>query len=168
LGVFGERNGALLAAFAFDADVGSGPESDVGAVDRDELGDAEAGVDRERQQRAVAPSFPAVLGRGIDQRGGFLAGQVGHGASVEARGGDAEHASDRRGMFGVPQRRVAKQRANRGESEVPGPRAVVPLDLEVLENAAISGSSRSSQSSADGTVPVWSCAKHNRRRRLSR
>src|SRR4051812_23367504 len=47
LGVFAERDRALLAAFALDADVRSGPELDVGAVDRDQLGDPQAGVDRD-------------------------------------------------------------------------------------------------------------------------
>src|SRR5829696_7209668 len=52
------RRRPVLAAFAFDADVRSGPELEVGAVDRDQLGDPQAGVDREREQRAVAPSLP--------------------------------------------------------------------------------------------------------------
>jgi hypothetical protein len=50
LGVFGERDRSLLAAFAFDADVRSGAEREVVAVDRDQLGDPQAGVERERER----------------------------------------------------------------------------------------------------------------------
>ena len=102
----------LLAALAFDADVRSDPELDVGAVDRDQLGDPQAGVKRECEHRAVAPSFPAVLWRRLDHRHGLLGGEEGHDPSVESLGGDAQHTGDHRGMFGVAQRGVAEQCAD--------------------------------------------------------
>ena len=133
LGVSGEWNGALLAPFAFDADVGSGAEDDVGTVEGGELGDAKAGVDCEREHRPVAASFPAVLWCGVDQRAGFLAGEVGHGASLEALCRDAEHAGDHGCVFGVAQSGVSEQGADRSEPEVPRSWAVVPVGLEVLK-----------------------------------
>lgn len=62
LGVFGERD-RVACGLAFDADLRSGAELDVGAVERDQLGDAEAGVEREREHRAAAPSRNVGSGR---------------------------------------------------------------------------------------------------------
>ena len=50
-------------------------------------------------------------------------------------------------MFGVPQRRVREQRSDRGEAQVPGAGAVVPVVFEVSKNAVIVAASRSAQSS---------------------
>jgi hypothetical protein len=59
LGRGGQRDSALLSAFAFAADVCAGAERDVAAVQADQLGDAKAGLDREREQRAIAATFLA-------------------------------------------------------------------------------------------------------------
>jgi hypothetical protein len=40
---------------------------------------------------------------------------------------------DRGGVFGVPQRRVREQRPDRGQAQVPGPGAVVPVVFAVLQ-----------------------------------
>src|ERR1035437_4138319 len=51
----GERDGALFSPFGVAAaDVRAGPERDVAAVQGDQFGDSEAGVDRECEDRAVA------------------------------------------------------------------------------------------------------------------
>ena len=68
----GERDGPLFSAFAFAADVRAGPELDVAGVERDQLGHAQTGLDREGQHRAVAAAFPAGLVRRVDQRLGLL------------------------------------------------------------------------------------------------
>ena len=63
----GERDGSLLASFAFAADVRAGAEGDVGAVQAGEFGDPQAGLDGEQHQDPVSSSFPAGLVRGGDQ-----------------------------------------------------------------------------------------------------
>ena len=67
LGVGGERDGALLSAFAFAADVRAGAERDVAAVEADQLGDAQAGVDGEGEHGVVAAAFPAVAVGRVDR-----------------------------------------------------------------------------------------------------
>ena len=90
-------------------------------------------MERECEHRAVASSFPAVLWRRLDQRDGLLRGEEGHDSSFEPFGGDAQHTGDHRGMFGVAQRGVAEQCADRGEPQVAGSRAVVAVGFKVLE-----------------------------------
>ena len=75
LGWWGERDGALLAAFAFAADVGAGPELDVATVQGDELGHAQPGLDREGEHRSVAAALPAGLVGRVDQRCGLHSGE---------------------------------------------------------------------------------------------
>ena len=48
------------AAFAFAADVGADAEGEVAAVEADDLGDAQSGLDGECHQGTVAAAFPAV------------------------------------------------------------------------------------------------------------
>ena len=61
----GERRDPLLAAFAVAAQVGAGAELDVRAGEGGELGDAQAGLDGDEEQRMVAAADPGVaVGRG--------------------------------------------------------------------------------------------------------
>ena len=66
LGVGGERDGALLSALAVAADVRAGAERDVAAVEADQFGDAQPGLDGERQHGVVAATFPAVAVGRVD------------------------------------------------------------------------------------------------------
>jgi hypothetical protein len=134
LGLRGEWDGALLASLALDVDVAAaGVERDVAAVEREQLGDAQAGLEREDQHRAVAAAFPAVLGWRVDQRLGFLRGEEGNFASLVALGGDRQDALDDRGVFGVSDGRVTKQRPDGSEPQVARPGAVAAVVLEVIE-----------------------------------
>ena len=56
----GERDRSLSAAFALAADVGTGAEGDVAAVEPGQLGDPQPGLHGQQQQRAVAASLPPV------------------------------------------------------------------------------------------------------------
>jgi hypothetical protein len=96
-------------------------------------GDAQASLDREGQHRAVAAAFPPVLRWRVKHGLGFLGGEEGHGAPLEALGRDAEHPPDHCGVLGVPDGGVGEQGSDRGEPQVPRPGAVVALGLEVLE-----------------------------------
>src|SRR5438552_4757345 len=71
LGLAGERDGALLAAFAFTADVAAGAQCDVAAVQAGELGDTQAGLQRQDDDRAVASPFPPRQVWGADKRLGL-------------------------------------------------------------------------------------------------
>jgi hypothetical protein len=89
------------SAFPEYPDLRSGIETDLVAVDRDELGDSEPGADRACEHRAVATAFPAVWGCRVDLREGFGRGEERHDPSIEPFGGDAEHSGDHGGVLGV-------------------------------------------------------------------
>ena len=111
---------------------------DVLAAQPGQLGDPQPGLDRGQQQRVVAAAGPDVtVGRG-EQRVDLLVGEVGDERAVESFGGEREHPLDHRGIFGVLERRVAKQRPDRGEANVAGARAVAAFLFEVIEERAIS------------------------------
>ena len=57
-GVFAEGCTPLLAAFPVPADVCARPQREVVPAEPAYLGDAQAGLDREQQQRPVAPPRP--------------------------------------------------------------------------------------------------------------
>ena len=57
-GLAGEAGGASFPSFPEDLEVSAGAEVDVADVQRDELGDAHAGLDCCQQQRVVAPAEP--------------------------------------------------------------------------------------------------------------
>lgn len=59
-GAVGEGHGPLFAALAEATNVGAGVEVDVAAVEPGELGHPEPGLGGEREQGAVASSFPAA------------------------------------------------------------------------------------------------------------
>jgi hypothetical protein len=112
LRLFGQWDGAMLASFALDADVAAGVERDVAAVDGEQLGHAQAGLECEDQHRAVTAAFPTVLWWRVDQRPGLGRSEVGHGAPVVAFGRDGQDAFDDGGVLGVTGCRVAKQRSD--------------------------------------------------------
>ena len=134
-----ERDGPVFSPFASDADVRAGVEHEIAAVDPDQLGDAQAGLDREHQHRAVAAAFPSVRIGCVDQSLAFGLGEERDGPPLESGGRDAEHALDHCSVLWVAQCGVAKQGSDRGEPQVAGPRAVVPVVLEVLKERGDDG-----------------------------
>ena len=133
--VVGERDRALLSTLALAADVRAGAERDVAAVQADQLGDTQPGVDGECEHGVVAAAFPALSVGSLDERAGLVAGEVDDRAFLKALGRDREHARDDGGVLGVVQRRVLEQRTDRCQPQVPGARAVVPVGCEVLQEA---------------------------------
>ena len=116
----------LLPSFAEAADMRTNAEMDVRLSERDQLRDTKPRLDRDDEERVVASTGPRpAIGR-AKQRVDFRFGEEGHEPSLEAFGRDREHARDHGGMLGMPQRREAKQRANRGEPGVARPDAVLP------------------------------------------
>ncbi len=129
----GERDGPLLAALALASDVAAGAENHVSAVEADQLGDAQPGLEGEHQQGTVPPAFPAPLVRGVDERGGFPGAEEAHGRLAEALGRDGQHPLDHSGVLGVAQGGVAEQGPDGREAKVAGPGAVVPFGLQVIQ-----------------------------------
>lgn len=115
-GAVGEGHGPLFAALAEATNVGAGVEVDVAAVEPGELGHPEPGLGGEREQGAVASSFPAAgVGR-VEQRVDLGGGEEGHDGLVEAFLGDGQHSGDDLGVLGVAQGGVTEQGPHRGES----------------------------------------------------
>ena len=122
-----------FSSFADGVDVGAGAERDVVAGERDEFGDPQAGLDREREHRVVAAAGPGGLVAGGEQRVDLGVGEVGQ----QVLGGpfvrDREHALDRVGVLGVVQREIGEQRVDRREPVVAGLDLVAAVVLEVVE-----------------------------------
>ena len=117
------------------ATCGAGAEVDVAAVQAGELGDAQPGLDGEQQQGVVAAADPRCAGR-VRRAARRSPARVRkrddrRGRSVSA--GSPARAAMSGGVLGVAQGGVAEQRADRGQADVAGPGAVVPLGLEVVE-----------------------------------
>ena len=128
-----ERRSSCLSSFAGGVDVGAGGQRDVLAVERDQLGDPQPGLDREGKHRVVAPAGPGGLVAGQEQRVDFGVGEVGQEVALGAFGWDREHAPDRVGVFWVVQREVGEQRVDRREPVVAGRDHVVASVFEVVE-----------------------------------
>ena len=146
-----------LASFADGVDVGAGAERDVLAVQGDQLGDPQAGLDREREHRVIAPAGPGGLVAGGEERVDLGFGEVGQ--QVLARcvwlGSRARARSCRRARGGAARgRRTASGSRRAGCC---GSRSCCARSVSRWSrNAAISGASRSAMSSALGGVPVRS------------
>ena len=103
-----ERRRTLLAALSETANVRTDPEVHVAASEPGELRDPQAGLDRERQERVVAPTEPARPIRSSQQRIDLTWLEEGDESPLEASRRNGEDALDRRGVLGMAQRRVAK------------------------------------------------------------
>ena len=126
----------MSSAFAFAADAAAGAEGDVAAVEPGELADAQPGLHGDEQQRPVASTFPACRVGGGEEGVDLDGGEERHGRPVEPFRWDGQHPLDQQGVFGVAQRGVGEQRPDGGEAQVAGPRAVVALGFEVIEEGA--------------------------------
>ena len=135
-GLLGQRRDPLLAALAQAVDVRAGAEVDVAALQCGQLGCAQPGLGGEQQHRVVAPAGPGgAVGCG-EQRVDLGFGEERDERPLEALGWDREDAADRGGVLGVLERRVVKQRADRGQAGVAGADAVAAFVLEMVEERA--------------------------------
>lgn len=108
-------------------------ERHVRAPEAGQLRDAQTGPDRERQQSVVPAAGPGpAIARG-EERVDLGVGQVRDEGALEALGRDGQHPGDRRGVLGVPARRIRKQGVDRREPVVPGTRPIAALALEMVE-----------------------------------
>jgi hypothetical protein len=128
-------------------------------VEADQLGETQACLGREQQQRVIAASEPCRSIRSGEDRLDLGAGQVSHLAFVVSLGRYREHALDMRAVGRLLERSEAKEGPDGGQAQVAGLDADVPLVLEVLQKRADEGASRSSSAKADGGL--WSRAWAN-------
>jgi hypothetical protein len=106
---------------------------DVGESQAGQFGDAQAGLDRELQHRAVTSADPgARVGRG-EQRLDFALVEVGDQSPVVAFRWDREDAGDRRGVFGVAEAGELVEGVDRSEAGVAGTDCVLALVFEMIE-----------------------------------
>ena len=103
------------------------------AVESGQFGDPQAGLDGQQQQRAVAAAFPAAAVGRVEEGVDLGCGEKRDQLLVEPFGRDGQHPLDELGVLGVTQGRVGEQRADRGQAQVAGARAVVPVVFEVVE-----------------------------------
>jgi hypothetical protein len=135
----GERGGSLPAPLAGAADVGSAAELDAAAGEAAQLGDPQAGLDGDGEQRVVAAAGPAVPVGGGEQGAGLGAVQERHDGPVEALGRDGEHPGDEGGVLGMAQGREPEQRVNGRQARVAALGAVAPVAFEVVQERADGG-----------------------------
>ncbi len=104
----GEWDSSLFAALAFAADAGAGAEGDVTAVQADELGDTQTGLDGKQQQHLISPTLPSGPVRGGDEGVNFGRSQECHDPFVEPFRRNRQHPLDEHGVLGVAQCRVGE------------------------------------------------------------
>ena len=141
----------VLSSLADGVDVGAGGERDVLAGERGELGDPQAGLDREREHRVVAPAGPGGLVAGGEQRVDLGVGEVGQRGCARCvwLGSRARARSCRRARGGAARgRRTASGSPRAGCC---GSRSLLRRSCSRWSrNAAISGASRSAMSKRAG------------------
>ena len=138
-------------------DVRAGAERDVAAVQGDELGDSEPGVDREgEQRRSRRPSHRARSGAAISAAASAAVRNVMVRCRSRRLGGIASTCAIARRVLGV-EGRVFEQRADRCQSQVAGLGGVVAVGLEVIEESRRSAVRRGHPSRAR-TAPCRSPA----------
>jgi len=116
--------------------VGTGAELDVGAVQPDELGGSQPGLDAGQQQGVIPPAGPGgPVGRG-EQGVDLGCGEVGDQGPVGSPVRDGEHPLDKGGVLWRARCRVAEQRVDGGQPAVAGAGGVVADGRQVVQERA--------------------------------
>jgi hypothetical protein len=108
---------------------GSGPvsESEVVAIESGQLRHAQPGLGRQYQQSAVSATFPATGVGCVDKSVDLGRGEKRDELLVEPFGRDRQDPLDHLGVLGVTQRGEGEQRADGGQPQVAGVRAIAPV-----------------------------------------
>jgi hypothetical protein len=131
--VFAERRTPLFAAFPLTADMGSCPQRDVVPAEPAYLGDAQARLDPQEQQRPIASPHPRLLIRRGQERLDLTVGQKGNRRPVVAFTGNRQDALDEAAVARYPERRIVEKGVNRCEADIPAAGACATLVLKVIE-----------------------------------
>ena len=131
--------------------MGAVAEGDVLALEADEFGDAQAGLDGDEEERAVASAEPGGWVGAGEQGFGFVLGEVLDVVVVVAFAGDREDALAVEEVPGVAEGDVAVEGVDRCQAGVAAAGAVAALVFEVVEEVAEEGgASRSAMVSCEG------------------
>ncbi len=131
--VAAKRRGALLPALAHAADMRAATEHHVAAPQAHQFGCPQAGLDREQEQRMIAPSRPCRAIRCRQQRRDLFGVEERHRALHIALVGHGEDALAVQQPGRIGHRDVAEERADRGEPGVAAARAVTARGLAMDE-----------------------------------
>ena len=118
------------------ADVRSRAQRDVVPAEPAHLGDAQAGLDRQQQQRPVAPTRPRALIRRGQKRLDLDVRQKRNRCAVVALTGDRQDALDQATMARGPQRRIVEKGVDRREADIAAASTGATLLLEIIEKRA--------------------------------
>ena len=135
----GERRDPVLAAFSEAVDVRTPREMEIRAAQAGELGGAQAGLDREGEERVVAATRPRGAVGGGEQGVDFEVGQEGHELTGPALGGNREHAGNDGCLFWMLQCGIAEQGMDGGQPRVAGAHGVRVVVFEVGQEPADEG-----------------------------
>ena len=148
------------------ADVGTGSQVKVLALQSDEFGDPQSGFDGDKEQGMVAPADPAgTVGAGQQCLDLLFGQKLDHG-TVGVLGWDGQDSLDQSGVIRVVQRRETEQRVDGGEAGVSGANGVGPLGLQVVQEGADECSVEVLELQ-QGALWVRPEAKFNSRRKVS-
>src|SRR4030081_2042671 len=115
-----ERRDPQLPSLSQTADMRANAKMDIGAPKADQFGRPQAHLSGKPKQRLVTPPGPSRPSGGGKQCVEFRFSQEGNEPSVEALWRNGEHTLDHGGMLWMAKRRVAEQRADRGQPSVTG------------------------------------------------
>ena len=131
--VAAQRRAALLPSLAHAADMRAAAEHCVAALEVHQLGCPQAGLDREQEQRMIAPSRPCRAIRRRQQRRDLARVEERHRAPHIALARHREDALAVQQPGWIGHRDVAEERADRGEPRVAAARAVPARRLSMKE-----------------------------------
>jgi len=114
----------------------AGPEHEVTASQVNELGDPQSGLDGEQYQRAIPAAYPRGDVGCREQRVGFGPCQVGDRPSLVPFDGDRQNPAAAIEMRRLADGHVVTEGVNRGEADIPRPRRVAPVLLDMIEKRA--------------------------------
>ena len=134
-GILPERGRPLPAALAADADMGSGSQLEVAAVEAGQLGHPEAGLDHQQEQRPVSPPLPGGDVRCGEEGAGLHLVEVFDHALFETLGGQCEHLLAMAEKCRLAAGHMAEERPDRRKPSIAGAGAVAPPTFEVVEEA---------------------------------
>ena len=127
---------ALLSPFTFAADVCSALQVDVALAKSDEFRKAETSLNREQQQDPISSAEPGRLIRHFQESLDFGPRQKIHYAAGLPLWWDRKYALDCCRVLWALQRRVAKEGADRCETDISAARCIGPILLEVVKKRA--------------------------------
>src|SRR5690349_4726504 len=133
MSVLRQRRASFLSPFADTSNMGTVTEMDGVPVEADQLGETQARLGREQQQRVIAASEPCRSIRSGKYRLDLGSGQEMHLALVVSLARYREHALNMSAVGRLLKRGEPEEGADRGQAQVTGPDAGAALLLEILQ-----------------------------------